>query len=342
MNTGCRYMRIVVVSLLAFWVTSAGASPPEDPQEHFNRAVELAKAGKYDEAVGLCLNVLEDLPEPERPRVHKLLGFAYRKLDQRPEAWHHLSMYLQSTGKADDAIREWLGEVEEQLKGTHIKVTLTCDSEGVSLGVKSASSNLQPVYDCPLTWWFEPGKRQVLAGKTGHQPRTVEITVLKLGDKGVHKIHYPAETKPPTKVTKTGDGGKEPTVIVQPAPPAEPNRTLEWSLIASGAALGAAGAVFQLMANSKNDDLHAQYLDSSEHPYGPDAKALYDDAYDEEVSPKLTTAYVLYGLGAAALGGGIVAWMLDEPKQAAGRPAPMAITPLAFPGGSGAMMTLEW
>ena len=337
-----RILNVFFFVLLLVWSGAAGAAPPDDPQADFNRAVELAKTGKYDAAVGLCLNVLESLPDSERPRVHKLLGFAYRKLGQRPEAWHHLSVYLQTAGKEDAAIGEWLREVETKLKETHIKVTLTCDSEGISLGVKSATSNLQPVYACPLTWWFEPGKRQILAGKTGHKPRTVEITVLELGDKGVHKIPFPTEAEPAVTVTDPGNGGEEPVVVARPKEPATHDRTLEWTLVASGAALGIAGAVFHGLGLSRNDELHSKYLEDSEHPYGPDAKKLYDDAYDEQVSPKMTTAYVLYGLGGAALGAGAVLWVLGKPEKSAGRNSPLTFAPLAFPGGSGAMMTLEW
>jgi len=68
------------------------------PEARFNLAVELATSGKFQKSVDTCLAVSPRLPETERPRVEKLLGYAYKGLGMLPEAWHFLTRGLIENG----------------------------------------------------------------------------------------------------------------------------------------------------------------------------------------------------------------------------------------------------
>lgn len=317
--------------LVAMITSDAQALPAEDPQAHFNRAVELAKDGQYQEAVGLCLGVLDSLEESQRARVHKLLGYVYRKLDQQAEAWHHLSLYLQSTGKGDEATADWLREVEAKLKKTRIKVTLTCKVDGITLALEPGES--KPTYPCPLIWWVAPGKHALLANLEGHPVHETDITVRELGDKGIHVIDFPLNTEKPVVVVQPEKKDPAPVVLAKPVAPPAGDRTLEWVLIGSGSALLVTGAVIHGLGYSKNEDLHTKYEND---------RPAYNSAYDDEVAPKMTAAYVLYGVGGATLVGGALVWLLNSSKDSAAEKSTVSFTPLALPGGTGGVLTLYW
>lgn len=306
------------------WSGAAGAQPPDETGKQLKVCVELTQEGRYEKAVGVCLDALDHVSKPDRPRIHKVLGFAYWKLKLLQESWHHLTLYLESSGKQNATVTGWLQKVETKLKKKHVKVTLAC-AEGVAVRPRPPDSGLRAVYTCPLTWWFVPGTHKIQCEEPGDEPSVVgidKIAVKKVGDPGVRGI---------CGVSKSLIGGGP-----------KPGRTLEWALIGSGAALTITGAVFQVWGNSDNNALHSKYLDQAESPNGSDAKSRYDEAYDDQVRPKMLAAYVLYGVGGAALVGGIVTWMVRKPGKAAGDPFPVTVAPLTIPDGTGAMISLEW
>ncbi len=318
-----------------------------DPQARFNQAVELASAGRYVKAVEVCLDVFPKLPASERPRVYKLLGYSYKKLDMLPEAWHHLTAYLNSSGKEDTTAGEWLQEVEAALKQSHVKVSFSCQPKGLTLTIPASKSGgasyfAYPVLNSSFAWWFKPGKHQIRGDATGHEPRTVAIDVRERGDFGVREIRLVAIA--PEKVpvaAKTEPDRTGATTVSKPASMESPSRALEWALIGSGVALGVTGGIFHGLGYSKNEELHSKYDDASNYPDGAQAKLLYDDARENEVRPKELTAYALYGIGGVAIVAGIMTWAIREPGGDEKSTA-FAVTPLATPGGTGALMTFEF
>ena len=356
-----KYTMLTWAMIAGFWllpVRIAIAQQP-DPQGRFNQAVELATGGDYDKAVEACLDVLDQLPESERPRVHKLLGYAYMKLDMLPESWHHLTIYLESSGTEDTTAGGWLQEVEAALKQTHVKVSFSCRPEGLTLrfpaskpGVAGRSALLRQGYEGSSTfriphsafvWWLTPGKHTVNATAPGHKPRTVEVDVRERGDSGMREIRLAAveTTRTPNGGgTGSGTGG---TTIVKPVEPKKPSRGLEWALLGSGLALGVTGGIFHGIGYSKNDDLHDRYLNADDYPVADEAQQLYDDARDEQVRPKEIAAYVLYGVGGAAVLAGIVTWAVRQPGGTDERASELTISPMLLPGsGTGALMTFEF
>jgi hypothetical protein len=341
-----KYTLMTWAMIAGFWLLPVRIAIAQQPdlQERFNQAVELATGGDYNSAVRVCREVLDKLPDSERPRVHKLLGYSYMKLDMLPESWHHLTIYLESSGKEDTTAGGWLQEVETALKQTHVKLTLTCAPPDASLRLSGSQPSGLPVsLSCPTTWWMTPGKHTVSATAPGHKPRTVEVDVRERGDSGMREIRLAAveTTIPPDG--GSGGSGTGGTTIVKPAEPKKPSRGLEWALIGSGVALGVTGGIFHGIGYSKNEDLHDKYLNADDYPVADEAQNLYDDARGEQVRPKEIAAYVLYGVGGAAVVAGIVTWAVRKPGGRDERASGLTISPMLVPGsGTGALMTFEF
>ena len=346
---------------LSIWATAicivclpaaVGVTQPKDPQVEFDRAVELATGDEYAKAVAVCHEIIEALPAKERSKVHKLLGYSYKKLEMLPEAWHHLTRYLESSGKEDTAAGAWLEEVEAALKQGHVKVSFSCDPPTTTITLPSSALStpgattspptlLKPIA-CPAMWWLSPGKHKVAADAPEYEPRMVEVDVRVRGDSGVREIRL--EAIDPIRATGGGEShaGETSTTVLQPAAPKRPTRALEWTLLGSGLALGVTGAIFHGLGYSKNESLHSKYLDSSDYPVAGDAKSLYDKAYQDQVRPKEITAYVLYGVGGAAVLAGVVTWFIPKSGNKSSKDSALTFVPLALPGGTGALMTLEF
>ena len=333
----CYHLSWIITALCMTLVGTAVGQPKPTSEDRFNQAVELAKAGDYEEAVEICREVIELLPASEHSRVHKLLGYSYMKLSALPDAWHHLTRYLESSGKEDTAAGAWLQEVETSLKETHhVKVTFTCEPPGTTISLPARLT-------CPLTWWFVPGKHLVRADSPGYQPRNVEVDVRERGDSGARKIRLTAIV--PSKLPGGETAGRyDPgaTVVTKPVETGKPARALEWTLIGSGLALGVTGGIFQGIGFSKNEDLHSKYLDSTDYSLAADAKSAYDKAYRDEVRPKEIASYVLYGVGGAAIVAGVVTWLVREPRGGEAETGAFSISPLPISGGTGALMTLDF
>jgi hypothetical protein len=338
--------RLMGVATVCLYLLLPGATLAQEtgPQEQFNQAVELVTGGDYGKAVKVCLDVMEQLPESEQPRVHKLLGYAYMKLEMLPESWHHLTSYLQSSGKEDTTAGGWLQEVETALKQTHVKVSLTCTPSGTRLSLPSSQSSSLPVsQSCPTTWWMKPGKHTVKATAPEHMPRSVEIDVRERGDSGMRDIRLAAIDSGRTPGGGKSGSGPTGTTIVKPVEPKMHSRAVEWALIGSGLALGVTGGIFHGIGYSKNEDLHDKYLNTEDYPIEEEAQMLYDDAREEKVRPKEIAAYVLYGVGGAAVLAGIVTWAVRKPGGTDERASGLTISPMLLPGsGTGAVMTFEF
>jgi hypothetical protein len=319
---------------------SAGRAAAEEPdlRTRFNQSVELAKAGQYDESIRISLAISHMLPESDRLRVHKLLGFAYRKLGMYPEAWHHLTRYLSEGGEADAAAAGWLAEVEAAMVGSHAKLSLQCDPGDVALEFPPSSSSAQTdAVVCPRHWWLAPGKYRVRAHREGYVPGVIDFAVTGPGEKWGPEIRLvPVAPVAPGGGVLPGEPG---TTVSAPLEGGRRAGALEWALYGTGAALGAGGAALHLLAWDRNEDLHDRFKGET------GGKAGYDAAYEDEVQPRLTAAWVLYGVGGAVLVSGLVVSLVSgQGETSSERSGSVSVVPLVLPGGTGAgaAATLSW
>jgi len=231
MRTGSGVPNAVVWLVVLLWASPAGALPPDEPADQLKECVALTQDGRYEKALGVCLDALGEVPDNERSRIHKVLGFAYWKLNLLPESWHHLTSYLGSVKEENATVTGWLRKVEKKLKKKHVKITLAC-AGGMAVKPRAPGSGQSAAYACPVTWWFKPGAHEIRCEESGGEsaPGTSKIAVKKVGDQGVRGV---------CGVTNPLSGG-DPT----------PGRTLEWALIGSGTALTATGVVLQVLADS--------------------------------------------------------------------------------------------
>lgn len=338
MLKGCLSLLVVFLALLSLPVP-AGAQT-KDPKAVFNQGVEYASKRQFQEAVDTLLGVLPDMPPGELPRVHKALAYSYKNLGSLPEAWYHLAAYLESTTEADRATGSWLEEVESELKKSHIKVMLSCQPEAVVLRFADAQGEAGgPSYSCPLTWWFSPGEHQVHASRPGFEPKAETISIKQRGERGFYSIVLTPEKAEPVVVPAVAVAAPVPEVAAPKPTPATPKAPakpptvltskpgapqtsgqgpgwLEWSLVGGGSALVLAGGAFWWSAYSLNEDLRANYSNRDKFPDALKAQKLYDQRYEDSVSPRQLTGYVLGGLGAAALTGGLVLIFTRGPAKA--------------------------
>jgi hypothetical protein len=325
-----RHGGMISAFLTCTWLLCAGMArgQPADPQERFNQAVEMATGGDYDKAVEACLDVLGQLPESERPRVHKLLGYSYMKLEMLPESWHHLTIYLESSATEDTTAGGWLQEVEAALKQTHVRVGFSCRPEGLTLTVpasKPGAAGHSPFRIPPVVsgvegrsafvWWFRPGKHTVNADAPDHEPSTVEIDVRERGDSGMREIRLAAVTPISTEPAPTHtELAKDGLLVTDHSAIRNRNSAIaRWALIGSGIGLGVVGGVLHGVGYSRNEDLHDRYLNRASYPDPDKARSLYDSEFGEQVRPLQISAYVLYGVGGAALAAGVLTWLVGDP-----------------------------
>jgi hypothetical protein len=323
----------------------AGAQE-KSPQAELQRGAELARAERLEEAVGVWLAILEGLQGTDLATANKYLGVAYKRLEMWPEAWHHLTAYLATSGRTDPDAGAMLQTVEERLRQSFVKVALACDPPGLLVTIppskagflhQSAIRNPQSA----IVWWFLPGKHTVHAELAGYVAQDVVIDVRERGDSGQRDIRL-AAVPPPVEVGAGGGKkkpGEVPVTVEKPVEPSRGSRTLEWVLLGSGVALGVTGGILQGIGYSRNEELHDDYQKKT----GEDAQSQYDDAYADEVRPKEISAYVLYGVGGAAVVTSVVLWLARKPEaKETHSGAKVEVVPMGLPGGGGAMMSLEW
>ncbi len=165
-----------MIAFLAITFFLQQAPGQEDPRTRFNAAVDMAKAGQVDEAMAIWLAVLPEIEAEHRPSVHRALGLAYAQQGKLPEAWHHLTLFVQvkEEGKATKT-RARLQEVQSALIETHRKVTIACDPKEAQVYLGTGPDG--PAYSSPLTWWFPPGRHFVYVTANGYSPRTEPVDV---------------------------------------------------------------------------------------------------------------------------------------------------------------------
>ena len=177
MHAAIQMTAVALGLILGLAVPDAARAQPEPKNEaitRFNEASKLAKDGKLEEAIDIWLAVYEALPDKYRPAVQLNLGLAYKKISRYPDAWYYLSRYRIS-GPRNEKTEHWMDEVEAKLLGEYRRVTLTCIPFGTMVAVSTDEG--APIHECPITWWFKPGARQVRLSKSGFKTVIKSVTV---------------------------------------------------------------------------------------------------------------------------------------------------------------------
>jgi len=312
---------IVVVTACSALLGSFGFA--QNTTTCLNRSVDLAQSDDYVSAARTALECLSSLPRVDQVKAHKVIGFAFRKLDELPAAWYHLSRHMELSGKDDAVVRDWLRELETLLRSTHVKVTLNCRPSGATVDIQASREEaLVTTVECPAAWWFVPGRHTLVFSKAGYADRKFSFEVKEVGDPGIRDISLATIDID----DKTRSFSRWP----------------EWTLVASGIVVAATGAVLHTVSHLRNEDLHDKYWNRANFPNAVEARGMYNAAYDSDVAPLSTSGYVLYAVGGAAVLTGVVTWALRRPPSTGKTSAGWWLMPWHLPQGGGASLTLDW
>jgi len=355
------FVRIVLlfVGMLLLGAAVVSAQEGKDPTALFNEASDLAEKGQFEEAVAIWEMVADVIPEKYRPVVQVNLGLAYKKLEKLPQAWYHLSRYLETQEQGDEEVEGWKSEVEGELRKTHAQLTIRCDPVDASVFLQGEGT-AKP-YPCPLVWWFKPGKRIIRVRKEGFEDKMEVLSVepdrkefvysakLTPKDQGKSVTEKPADAQtskpdpPDPGPVEPGPGEIAPGqgTITRPATePRSARKVAGWAMVGGGAAVVVGGFACHLAAYSRNENLKEQYPDGTEgSKVPPQAVEDYNSAYDEDVRPVSTAAWILYGAGGAAAVAGAVLLVLDA---ADGGKSTAHVAPLFAPEGAGIGVSIAW
>lgn len=153
------------------------AQDENDPNQRFNRGLELAQQGKTQEAIEIWQDVLNDVEDRYRPSVHRALGLAHQSLGQLPEAAYHLRSFLAGRLPGEEeSVRASLLDVEDKLRIEHRSITVACDPASATIHFGKSAQG--PGYPCPLSWWLKPGRHFVFVSAPSYIPATEEIDVV--------------------------------------------------------------------------------------------------------------------------------------------------------------------
>lgn len=340
-------------------VPSEETSSREAATERFNRGVELASEKRYEEAIAVWLEVFPDLAPADRGKAHMALGLAFKRLEMYPEAWHHLATYLENYGSGDRSAALWVEEIEEKLRADYTKVAIICDPVKANLYLEPskrfATFASPPIYECPVTWWFKPGKNSVYVEKDGFDAVAEELNVRQRGDTGQRHIRLekaesqvqivrmddPQPTVEPKKAAEpvpAVEAPKPDVLVAQPEEGKSKARILEWSLMGGGVAMTVVGGILHGVAASRNKDLYDKY--NREGILDGDVR--YRSAFQDDVQPMVYASYALYGLGLATAATGAVLYFVAGPKEPVMTSTSVSVAPWELPGGGGAVLTIGW
>jgi serine/threonine-protein kinase len=295
----------------------------------FDAARALMEQGKYAEA---CAKFEES--QNIDPGIGTLLylGDCYEKSGRLASAWATFregASRAQASGQAD---RARAGEERAKALAPRLaNLVLNVAPENVAIeGFELRRAGLvveSSLFDVAVP--VDPGDYEIRASAPGHETWTTQVRIDKEGS--TTRIPVPVlvrssaavegPTAPPTPIPTPPSPPPGPPVAEAPVDDGSTQRTI--GLIIGGAGLVGVGigAVFGLRAISKNDE--AEELCSGSSCSDPEGVALTDEARDAA-----TISNIAFGLGAAALVGGVALYFTapSAEPQHAWRVAPLVGT----------------
>lgn len=310
MSKTCLMALVTACVVFSGTVTSEAVAEDRSPQELAkisDQALDHAGAGRYKEAIRLWLDIIDEFPVGGRIDLHVNLALAYERIGQLPETWYHLDRALSFTHQKDPQLVAELARIEARLTKSHGKLVLQCVPEGnVVLKLKEGPFRVT----CPMSWWFLPGKHGLRITAEGYKATDVNVTMKTAGQVLTAEVKLTAEGDQPKPIE---DPTKGKTVTPKKGTP----MVWKWAAIGGGAALVAVGGTLQYLGYSAHEDLKKDY--PADPKLSLEVRAAnqkaYNDGFDTDVAPKMNTAYAMYGIGGAAIVGGVVWMLLDRPSK---------------------------
>ena len=322
-----RVAALALAAILGLTLGLTFASTPAHAQEDdetkrelakqlFIQANDAAREGRYREAIPLYERALKLAPDVSA--LHRNLGVIFKKIGRCDKALPYFDRYLELRPDAPDAetvsrerdecltiIRE-RPELGRDAEGDGT-LNIVVNVEGASINVDGVLMGQSPVE--PLN--LKPGTYNVLVTKPGYEAWQRRIPVS-AGRDVVINVTLVLEKKQEDTVEET------------------PHLVWKWTTIGVGSAAVATGVVFTVLAELDRSKFEgADRIDGVVQMDQSRAKSLQDN-----VNTYRTVSYVMYGVGGAAVIGGVTWLLLDQPKKAEGEGTVTPVSAAPVPGGA--------
>jgi tetratricopeptide (TPR) repeat protein len=378
---------------------TARAEDPEKARELNAAAIESYKAKEYLKAIDLWLQATEFADNEQLIKLHKNLGLALAKLDRHPEAWFHLTTFMQRSPKSDGKVAKQVQELEAELKKLNVKVSVSSQPAG-ALAILPPGDRMHRLRT-PFSWWLPPGEyavelqldgyvteRKILRVDLGGQDRfnfvlaeeattgTLKLlgaaagSSVRINGKAQGPLPYEADLEPgeyrlevyyedgrvwkgtghvtPGQTTEmqvqVGRIETPPPRVEKPA--AKGSNAWKWATLGGGVVVAGVGGVLHGIGISNNntryDEVRDHWLDqglaevtSVNDPTYINYVNDFNAVYDEDVKPYLTSAYLLYGLGGAAILTGAIALLVPPGSETGDGAVSFSVSPTIQPDQAG-------
>lgn len=321
-----RWLPRVLLLALALGVLSGPARAQDDDaarrelaKQLFMQGNEEVAAGRYRSAIPLYEKALSLAPDVAA--IHRNLAVVYKKIGRCDKAVPYYDRFLELRPDAPDvdAMKLERDDCRAILEanpnlgqggGEDGTLNLTCDQDDATVSIDGAVMGRTPIQ--PLN--LKAGSYNITIGKPGFEPFQRRIAIAGGRDIVLNVTLEKERQRGPKKVK-------------------DPNLPWKWTTIGAGSALVVTGVVFTVLAELDR----AEYEDAGRTPEGwLDISMKRAQSLEDSVNTYRTVSYVMYGLGGAAVIGGVTWLLLDRPKAETKE----TVTPLsAAPVPGGAVMT---
>jgi len=311
-------------------------------EDLFRQALKLTKQGRFADA---CPRFAESARLDPAFGALMNLAACYERLGRTASAWQayvdaaDLARDRGQRGRADAARRK-ASQLAPRL--VRLEIRLGAGVDPTELAVTRNDRPVDPALvgnAVPV----DPGSYTIAASRAGAEPWSTSVTATEPGKTIVVEIAGPVgrapAAEPPAAAGSGPPGAVPPTRPLRSPPPGEPRerdtasdggrnlRIAGVAIAGGGAVLAVTGGVFGWLARSISDDYtHVQ----------PGER--FDPDREHRAKTYQTSAYVLWGVGAAAIAGGATAYLLGRRADAAG----VSLAPAPLRGGAAAQVTWRW
>ncbi len=235
----------------------------------------------------------------------------------------------------------------EQPGGTRVaSFELTEDQRDGILQVKGPEGGAQVFIDgflegtIPFHRKLKSGTYELMVGRPG-LPVWKKQVVVAPGGTTVERPRLKAETDksllPSVTATEAVERLPEKSITQTQKHSRKAPAWWKWAIAGSGIAMVGIGGALNSAAISRNDELQQQYPDGTYWNRAPaENPRKYQDGYNGEVVPMATTAYILYGVGAAAAVTGTILLFIPEGESGGGA----TVAPIVAPDTAGISFSL--
>ncbi len=282
--------------------TPAATEPTDDlakAQTLVNTAAQHFLSQRYEAALTALVQA-EGLAvranDPGLAGIRFNIARCFEELGRGSEALAAYEAYLKLPDESHRKARAWkaVTALEARLFG---RLQIVCDPIGAQVAV---AERPDAPASCPLRLErLKPATYHVTATHPGHLPAELEVRVT-AGKDATLELKLVPEAPP------------EPAAP-PPPPPAPPTNPWPWVVVGAGVVALAGGGVATVSAMDARDEAEGLAPGSERN----DAVSSF------ELGRSLS--YSAYGAGAAAVVGGVVWWLLDEPDAVTAGPTGVAL-----------------